>query len=207
VHLAFGLNPTWIKSRKIIFRNFTIVSKDLERRCAYGGNEGRGERCTFRTLKKGSEVPSLYVRNVSAALGRFGSGANPLQPLPATNGPRSLARLKKGRSDAHHRDGQGKEIITHSNPQGAQGAVLMPYKDPELRKRASRESKRRARARGTLPEFRAYIFPKQPFFRIGPSASFENGLLVVSDPLLQNMVEAHREFGRNIFRVALITGE
>jgi hypothetical protein len=83
----------------------------------------------------------------------------------------------------------------------------LPYKDPELRRLCSRESKRRARARQALPEFRAYIFPKQPFFRIGPSASFENGLLVVSDPVLWNMVEAHREFGRNIFRVALVTGE
>jgi hypothetical protein len=120
---ASGPHPTWIKSRKIIFRNFTIVSRDLERRCAYGGNEGRGERCTFRTLEKGSEVPSLYVRNVSAALGRFGSGANPLQPLPASS-PRSLARLKKGRSDAHHRNGQGEKIITYSRPQGGASIAI-----------------------------------------------------------------------------------
>jgi hypothetical protein len=90
-----------------------------------GESESRGERCTFWTLKKGSEVPSLYVRNVSAALGRFGSGANPLQLLPA-NSPRSLVRLKKGRSDAHHRDGQGRKIITFSRP-----PLLRGFKDGE----------------------------------------------------------------------------
>jgi len=80
----------------------------------------------------------------------------------------------------------------------------MPYKDPEKRRRCSRESKRRARARLAQPEFRAYIFPKQPFYRIAHGASFEHGLLVVSDPALQNIIEGHREFGQNIFRLALV---
>jgi len=80
----------------------------------------------------------------------------------------------------------------------------VPYKDIQKRRRCSRESKRRARARQAQPEFRAYIFPEQPFYRIGPNAAFEHGLLILSDSKLQEMVEAHREYGRHIFRVALV---
>jgi len=80
----------------------------------------------------------------------------------------------------------------------------LPYRDIEARRRCSRESKRRARARLAQPEFRAYIFPRQPFCRVAPGASFEYGICVVADPTVQSMIEGHREYGQNIFRVALV---
>jgi len=63
----------------------------------------------FASPLEGAGQQTVIARGQS---NRPGNGANPLQLLPASN-PRSLARLKKGRSDAHHRNGQGKIILAY----------------------------------------------------------------------------------------------
>jgi len=85
----------------------------------------------------------------------------------------------------------------------------MPYKEIERRRACSRESKRRSRARPANPvmEFRAYICPHLPNFRVGPNAAFRDGFFVTDRPELQNMVEAHPHFGRHILRLALCSQE
>jgi len=80
----------------------------------------------------------------------------------------------------------------------------MPYKDLEKRRACSRESKRRARVRLAYPECRAYICLHQPSIRIGPGVHFENGFFLTTRPELQNMVETNLEYGRHIFRLALV---
>jgi hypothetical protein len=85
----------------------------------------------------------------------------------------------------------------------------MPYKDPEKRRACSRESKRRSRAQeakiAPLQEFKIYLCVRFPNLPVAPMAggSFRDSFLITNRPEIQAKVEAHVEFGRNIFPLAL----
>ncbi len=87
----------------------------------------------------------------------------------------------------------------------------MPYKDPEMRRRCSRESKRRARARQAHPfhRFRIYLCVRFPNLNIG-LVSFDGGFLivdVVARPDIKAQVERHPEFGVRIFPLSIDINE
>ena len=82
----------------------------------------------------------------------------------------------------------------------------MPYADPEKRRQFQREYKRAWRERqkkiNPLRGFKIYVCPRFPYLRVARDC-FYNGFLVTNDPEVQAQVEAHREFGRFIFPLAL----
>ena len=84
----------------------------------------------------------------------------------------------------------------------------MPYADPEKRRQFQREYKRRLRLRKAqekihpLLGFKIYICPRFPFFRLGRS-QFISGFLITDSAEVQAQVEAHREFAKFIFPLAL----
>ena len=82
----------------------------------------------------------------------------------------------------------------------------MPYADPEKRRQFQREYKRKWRKAqeriNPLRGFRVYVCPRFPFFRLA-RVCFDNGFLITSDVAVQSQVEAHHEFGRFIFPIAL----
>ena len=82
----------------------------------------------------------------------------------------------------------------------------MPYADPERRRQFQRQYKRKWRAKQAkihpLLGFKIYICPRFPFFRLA-RVCFDNGFLITSDVAVQAQVEAHHEFGKFIFPIAL----
>lgn len=139
----------------------------------------------------------LEPTNAVGQSNHLGNGANPSQLLPTSN-PRSLACLKKGRSDDHHRNGQGNKILTYST---RKRRSFMPYKDIQKRRACSRESKRKARARQAHPllKFRIYVCPRIPFLRLCAGIQFDNGFFVTDDLTVQERLEGSPHFARDIF--------
>jgi hypothetical protein len=77
--------------------------------------------------------------------------------------------------------------------------------DPDRRREFHREYKQRWRQKQgqSTGHFKAYICPHNPFLRVGPGLSFENGFLVTNNREAQIMIEGHSAFGRHIFKIAL----
>jgi len=82
----------------------------------------------------------------------------------------------------------------------------MPYADPEKRRDFQRRYKKKWRAKQAkihpLLGFKIYICPRFPFFRLA-RVCFDNGFLITSDVAVQAQVEAHHEFGKFIFPLAM----
>ena len=82
----------------------------------------------------------------------------------------------------------------------------MPYKDPAVRRDFQRQYKRKWRAKQAkihpLLGFKIYVCPRFPFFWVGRT-QFIGGFLVTDNPEVQAEVEAHHEFARFIFPLAL----
>jgi len=82
----------------------------------------------------------------------------------------------------------------------------MPYADPEKRRQFQREYKRKWRKAQTkihpLQGLKIYICPRFPFFRLGRE-QFNGGFLITDKPEVQAQVEAHHEFGKFIFPLAM----
>jgi hypothetical protein len=85
----------------------------------------------------------------------------------------------------------------------------MPYKNRDVRraydaryKRERRQAASRCAPRPT--EVRAYLCHRHPNFRLPGGISFHEGILVTADPAAQDAVEQSPEFGKVIFRVALV---
>ncbi len=82
----------------------------------------------------------------------------------------------------------------------------MPYKNLERRRQFQREYKKQWRQKQqaqSTGQFKAYICPHNPFLRVGPGLSFENGFLVTNQRDAQTLIEGHSAFGRHIFKIAL----
>jgi hypothetical protein len=82
----------------------------------------------------------------------------------------------------------------------------MPYADPERRRQFHREYKRRwrkARAKiHPLLGFKIYICPRFPHLWVGRD-QFRDSFLITDNREVQAQVEAHREFGKAIFPLAM----
>jgi len=82
----------------------------------------------------------------------------------------------------------------------------MPYANVEKRRQFQREYKRKWRKAQTkihpLQGFKIYICPRFPFFRLGRE-QFNGGFLITDSAEVQAQVEAHHEFGKFIFPIAL----
>jgi hypothetical protein len=81
---------------------------------------------------------------------------------------------------------------------------LVPYKDPEKRRRYDREYKRRMRAqqgltnRGQTRGRKAYICLRVPHLRL-PGIAFQDGWFVTDKPEEQARIEQNPSYGREIF--------
>jgi hypothetical protein len=82
----------------------------------------------------------------------------------------------------------------------------MPYADPEKRRQFQREYKRKWRKTqekiNPLCAFKIYICPRFPFLWMRRE-QFNGGFLVTANPETQAEVEAHRDFAKFIFPLAL----
>jgi hypothetical protein len=82
----------------------------------------------------------------------------------------------------------------------------MPYSDPEKRRQYNTRYKKRWRKARTkihpLLGFKIYICPRFPYLRLA-GACFDSGFLITSDVAVQAHVEAHPEFGKFIFPLAM----
>jgi hypothetical protein len=81
---------------------------------------------------------------------------------------------------------------------------LVPYKDPETRRRYDREYKRRLRAQKRLTHpgqtgvRKAYICLKFPHLRL-PGIAFRDGWFITDKRDEQAKIEQHPSYGREIF--------
>ena len=82
----------------------------------------------------------------------------------------------------------------------------MPYADPERRRKFHREYKRRTRKAQTknhpLQGFKIYVCVRFPFLWM-TLEQFNGGFLITNNPETQAEVEAHREFAKLIFPLAI----
>jgi hypothetical protein len=82
----------------------------------------------------------------------------------------------------------------------------MPYADPEKRRQFQREYKRKWRKKqekiNPLCAFKIYICPRFPFLWM-TREQFNGGFLITNKPETQAEVEAHRDFGKFIFPLAI----
>ncbi len=83
----------------------------------------------------------------------------------------------------------------------------MPYADVERRRKFQREYKRKWRARqgkiNPLLGFKIYVCPRFPRLPVGLGHFFDGGFLITNREDVQRIVEAHPEFARHIFPVAV----
>src|SRR4030042_7045118 len=100
----------------------------------------------------------------------------------------------------------GNRSFIEAQPTIEEEVIIMPYADPEKRRLFQREYKRKWREKqkkiSQFRGFKVYVCPKFPNFRVA-RAHFDNGFLITNDPEVQVQVEAHREFGRRIFALAM----
>jgi len=81
---------------------------------------------------------------------------------------------------------------------------VVPYKDPETRRRYDREYKRRLRAQqglikpGQTPGRKAYICLKFPHLRLS-GLVFRDGWFVTDNPEQQARIEQDQAYGKQIF--------
>jgi hypothetical protein len=85
----------------------------------------------------------------------------------------------------------------------------MPFRDQNRRREYDRVYKRQRRRAASMfatrpTEVRAYVCSRYPNLRLSGAVQFESGLLVTADPVVQDAVELSPEFGKVIFRVALV---